>query len=58
MSEFTNKAKGRIKQSVGALTGDRKLEQEGKNDELKGNIEGAVKQTVQKVKTALKNASK
>ena len=50
MSEVINKTKGRVKQAVGALTGNKKLQQEGKRDELKGKVEGVAK----KVKAAAK----
>ena len=43
MGEVVDKSKGRIKQAVGDLTGDKELKQEGENDELKGKLEGAVK---------------
>lgn len=61
MNQFINKAKGRIKQSVGALTGDRRLKREGKSDEIKGEMQGAlkdIKHTVADAKAALKGASK
>lgn len=50
MGEIINKTKGKLKQAVGALTGDRKLKREGQRDELRGKVEGVVK----KVKAALK----
>ncbi len=50
MGEIINKSKGRVKQAVGTLTGNKKLKQEGQRDELKGKAEGVVK----KVKAALK----
>ena len=61
MSEFTDKAKGRIKQAVGSLTGDKGLKREGTDDERKGRVEGAVKDVdhaVKNAKHALKEASK
>ena len=61
MGEFTNKAKGRIKQAVASLTGDKGLKQEGTDDERKGQIEGAVKDVnhaVKNAKHALKEVSK
>jgi uncharacterized protein YjbJ (UPF0337 family) len=42
MSEFMNKAEGRIKQAVGSLTGDETLKQEGAAQERKGQIDRAV----------------
>ena len=43
MGEITDKAKGKIKQAAGALTGNKELEREGKVDEAKGKVKGAVK---------------
>lgn len=43
MGEMIDKSKGRIKQAVGDLTGNKKLKREGERDELKGEIKGAVK---------------
>ncbi len=42
MGEFTDKAKGKIKQAVGKATGNDDLVTEGKIDVAKGNIKGAV----------------
>ena len=50
MGEIINKTKGKFKQAVGALTGNRTLKREGQRDELRGKVEGAVK----KVKDAAK----
>lgn len=50
MGEIINKTKGRVKQAVGALTGNKKLQKEGQRDEFKGKVEGVVK----KVKAAAK----
>jgi uncharacterized protein YjbJ (UPF0337 family) len=36
MGEIIDKVKGKIKQAVGGLAGDKKLENEGKVDEAKG----------------------
>jgi uncharacterized protein YjbJ (UPF0337 family) len=52
MGEILDTTKGKIKQAVGGLTGDKELKREGENDELKGKLEGAVKD----VKGAVKNA--
>jgi uncharacterized protein YjbJ (UPF0337 family) len=54
MGEIIDKAKGKIKQVAGALTGDKKLEREGKVDETKGKVKG----TVEDVKHAVKDAVK
>ena len=37
MGGTVDRAKGRIKEAVGALTGDRKLKREGKIDQAKGS---------------------
>jgi uncharacterized protein YjbJ (UPF0337 family) len=61
MGEFTDKAKGRIKQAVGSLTGDKGLKREGEDDERKGRIEGAVKDVnhaVEDAKHAVKEVLK
>ena len=52
MGEIIDKTKGKIKQAVGSLTGDEKLKQEGENDELKGQLKGAVKDVKHAVKDA------
>jgi uncharacterized protein YjbJ (UPF0337 family) len=39
MGGTAKKAKGRTKQAVGAITGDKKLKQEGKREERVGNLE-------------------
>jgi uncharacterized protein YjbJ (UPF0337 family) len=51
MGEIINKVKGKIKQAVGGLAGDKKLEHDGKVDSAKGKVEGAVGD----VKHAVKN---
>lgn len=52
MGEIIDKTKGKLKQAVGSLTGDEKLKQEGENDELKGQLKGAVKDVKHAVKDA------
>jgi uncharacterized protein YjbJ (UPF0337 family) len=61
MGEMIDKTKGKLKQAVGAVTGDRALVQEGQNDEDKGKLEGVangVKQAAHEVKEAVKEALK
>jgi uncharacterized protein YjbJ (UPF0337 family) len=41
MGEYTDKAKGEIKEKSGKLTGDKKMEWEGKGDKAKGHVQGA-----------------
>jgi uncharacterized protein YjbJ (UPF0337 family) len=42
MSGNTKKVKGRAKQAVGAITGDKELQREGKSDERVGDLENKV----------------
>lgn len=39
MGELEDKAKGEIKETGGQLTGDKKIEWEGKADKMKGKVE-------------------
>lgn len=41
MGEHADKTKGKIKQVLGKVTKNEKLQREGKRDEAKGRIEGA-----------------
>jgi uncharacterized protein YjbJ (UPF0337 family) len=52
MGEFIDKTKGKIKQAVGDLTGDKQLKREGERDERVGKVEGAITD----VKSAVKDA--
>jgi uncharacterized protein YjbJ (UPF0337 family) len=54
MGEIIDKAKGKIKQAAGILSGDKKLEREGKVDEAKGNVKGAVEEVKQAIKGSAK----
>ena len=38
----TDKAKGRVKEAAGALTGDKRLKNEGRADQAKGAVKDAV----------------
>jgi uncharacterized protein YjbJ (UPF0337 family) len=61
MGELIDKTKGKIKQAIGALTGDKELKHEGERDENKGKVEGAVegvKGAAEDVKVAVKDAGK
>jgi uncharacterized protein YjbJ (UPF0337 family) len=53
MGELIDKAKGKVKETVGAATGDRKLETEGKVDTAKGKVKGAFEKVKQDVKEAV-----
>jgi uncharacterized protein YjbJ (UPF0337 family) len=54
MSGTTDKAKGRLKEAAGALTGDDKLRQEGKLDQATGKMKDAAEKVVDKVRNAVK----
>ncbi len=54
MGELIDKAKGKIKQAAGILGGDKKLQNEGKVDEAKGKLKGAVEDAKHAVKDAAK----
>jgi hypothetical protein len=61
MGEFSKKAKGRLEQAVGGLTGNKSLKKEGQDDERAGQVEGAVadvKHAVKDAKHALNEVSK
>jgi uncharacterized protein YjbJ (UPF0337 family) len=49
-SSTTHKAKGRVKEALGALTGDTKHKQEGKRDQIAGNIKEAAEKIVDKAR--------
>ena len=49
MGEWTDKAKGKVKEIAGKITGDSKTEAEGKADQLKGKVQntiGGIKDTL------------
>ena len=54
MGEIIDKVKGKVKQAAGALSGDKKLEREGKVDEAKGKVKGAAEAVKQAVKNAVR----
>ncbi len=53
MAGKTDKAKGRVKEAAGALSGNRKLKREGKIDQLVGSVKDAVGSAVDTVREAL-----
>ncbi|WP_164019891.1 CsbD family protein [Pyxidicoccus trucidator] len=53
MGEWTDKAKGRIKETAGVATGDRDLEAEGKKDTAKGELKGKVEDVKRAIKDAI-----
>ena len=52
MGEWTDKAKGKVKETVGVATGDRALEAEGKAD----TFSGKVKEKIEDAKRVIKDA--
>lgn len=53
MGELIDKAKGKVKEVAGVVSGDRKLETEGKADQVKGAAKGAFESAKQSVKNAI-----
>jgi uncharacterized protein YjbJ (UPF0337 family) len=54
MGEIIDTVKGTIKEAAGVVTGDKKLETEGKIDQAKGKLKGAVEEVKHAVKEAVK----
>ena len=54
MGELISKVKGKIKETAGKITGNKRLEREGKLDEAKGAVKGAVEDAKHAVKRAVK----
>jgi uncharacterized protein YjbJ (UPF0337 family) len=50
MGEHIDKAKGKIKQVAGVVTGNEKLKTEGQVDELKGKAKGGLENIKQAIK--------
>lgn len=53
MSGKTDEVKGRIKESIGVLTGNEKLREDGKTDQAVGKAKQAVQEVADKVKKAV-----
>ncbi|ADO68735.1 CsbD family protein [Stigmatella aurantiaca] len=53
MGEWNDKVKGKIKETAGVATGDRKLEAEGKADTFKGNVKGKIEDAKRAIKDAV-----
>jgi uncharacterized protein YjbJ (UPF0337 family) len=49
MGENMDKAKGHVKEAVGDLTDDERLEREGKLDQASGEVKGAAEDVKDKV---------
>jgi len=52
MGEYTDRISGRVKQAVGALTGDRDLKREGARQEHKGEVRGRIDDAAEKSQAA------
>jgi uncharacterized protein YjbJ (UPF0337 family) len=57
MSGQTDEVKGRAKQAAGVVTGDKRLENEGKVDRAAGKVKKAVGKVADRAKAALKRRS-
>ena len=55
-SGTADKVKGRVKEAAGALTGDEKLKNEGKADQLVGKVKNSVERVVDKAKGLVKDS--
>jgi len=53
-----DRAKGKVKQAVAAVTGDDSLKAEGQIDEAVGNVEDAVGRTRRKLGNAIERTAK
>jgi uncharacterized protein YjbJ (UPF0337 family) len=49
----SDEAKGRVKEAVGALTGDEKMKREGKTDQAAGKVKQAVEKVKKKAEKAI-----
>jgi len=55
MSEKTDKISGRVKQAVGAITGDEDTKYEGQRQEDKGKLKGKLDSVVEKAEHTLED---
>ena len=53
MSGKADKAKGRVKEAIGALTGDRKLKRQGRIDQAAGDVKDASDKMVDRIKNTM-----
>jgi len=56
MSGKTDEVKGRIKEAVGAVTGNDELREEGKTDQAVGKVKQVAEKAVDAVEQAVKKA--
>jgi uncharacterized protein YjbJ (UPF0337 family) len=57
MSAYTDQVKGRIKQSIGALTGNRNLARDGRHDEGAGRTKQQTDHVIDVVRTKFESAA-
>lgn len=57
MGTNTDKVKGRVKQSIGALTGDEKLQKDGRQDERAGRIKQKADEAIDVVRDKLEDVA-
>jgi uncharacterized protein YjbJ (UPF0337 family) len=50
MSGTTDKIKGRVKEAIGVVTGNRRLKSEGRMDQAAGKVKKTVASTIDKAK--------
>ena len=55
MAGKTDEAKGRVKEAVGALTGNEKLKREGQVDQAVGKVKGATASVIDTVAAGIKS---
>jgi uncharacterized protein YjbJ (UPF0337 family) len=48
-NKHVDRAKGRVKEAAGALTGDKSLKNKGRGDQAKGKVKGAVDNVADKL---------
>lgn len=53
MTMNSDQAKGKLKEAAGILTGDEKLENEGKEDQLAGDAKSAIRDVADKFEEAV-----
>ena len=53
MDGQADKVKGRVKQAAGDLTNNKRLKEEGKQDELRGNVKNKVDEAAHTIKKHL-----
>jgi uncharacterized protein YjbJ (UPF0337 family) len=55
MGSTTDKIKGRVKETVGVITDNDRLKQEGRTDQAVGEVKEAVEKAKDKVKRVVEN---